>query len=367
MHEAATATAPAPGAALAAGSPPPAVGPIVTALAKDWKAQPDNITSFAAKELSKRILQCETTHGIVASVHLEKVDVRSGLNAEVGRTVYRWLFDAHHIVMGDMNCTWGSMIGGAPVDYGRGVNAVPMEAWVKPETHAAAVRIGGTYLPGFREPQTDTWGKPRACTAPTFDMVVVNRCLTVKLLPKQLGPTKIPAAKLPRELMLPGKLMTDGWPSDHLPVIATVEAMRGSTALTVGTWNVADPWYFSKWWPDAGFGFEDKAEEPRLDIVQGHVGKLLDLCDVVGLQEVPMPLVDRLVQLGMSCCFEVQWVAAPSQLDEKWHDKVAGKQGRSSSDADLIATQSRQLPPVTHDMMFAKHKVLVAHLAVDVQ
>jgi hypothetical protein len=198
------------------------------------------------------------------------------------------------------------MIGGAPFDHGRGVkHASKLEAWVKPTTHAAAVRPGGTYLPGMREPSTDRWGKQRACDPPTFDLVVVARPLTVDLLPKQPG-KKFASAMIPRTLMK--RLPPDGWPSDHTSVVATVKAMNG-TSVTVATWNVADPFYFGQFFPDAQFGFGrevapltfvfDEAEEAsRLRAVEAHVRRLLELCDVVALQEVPSGLVVRLLRIA---------------------------------------------------------------------
>ena len=177
----------------------------------------------------KRLLSCETWLGIVASVHLEKVNMRTGSNAELGRKVYSWIFDAHHVVMGDMNTTWGAMIGGAAFDFGSGVShATPKEAWVRPETHASAVRPGGTYLPGLAQPKMPRWKGDRVTIEPpTFDLVVVGRPLSVELLPKQPGKRFVPA-KLPRELMQ--KLPPDGWPSDHTSVVAVVEAVGGAPA-----------------------------------------------------------------------------------------------------------------------------------------
>lgn len=132
--------------------PPPA-------LRTDWKRGPVGMDERDAKELSRRVLQCETTFGVVASVHLEPVSMRKGRNMELGRRVYSWIFEAHHVVLGDMNCEWRNMIGGAHL----GEHSQPMEAWVKPDTHAAAVRTGGTYLPGLTEPKKPRWkGNPVA-------------------------------------------------------------------------------------------------------------------------------------------------------------------------------------------------------------
>ena len=324
-------------------------------LRKDWKLGPVGMDERDAKELSRRLLQCETTFGVVASVHLERVSMREGSNAELGRRVYSWIFDAHHVVLGDMNCEWRNMIGGAHVDIGRGPSrqSQPMEAWVKPDTHTAAVRPGGTYLPGLTEPKMPRWkGDSVAITPPTFDLVVVARPLTVDLLPKQPG-RKFTPAKLPRLLM-----KSLGWPSDHTSVVAIVKSMSlTSQHLTVATWNVADPFYFARFWPDAAFGFDFKEEDSRLNAIKHHVEQLLDLADVVGLQEVPADLVDRLVRCGLDRDFESQWVAAPSDQDTAWYDAAVGKRGCSSDVGGIDA--ALPLPPVAHDMLLARRAVLV--------
>ena len=133
----------------------------------NWLKKPD-LDHHAATELSKRLLQVETTLGIVAGVHLEKVGAE--LNRTLARTVYRWIFDVHDVVMGDMNCRWQHMI--------------EEDAAVDAETHAHVTRP--SYLPGMSEPQLDRYtGKPRAVDPPSFDLVVVTRPLSVELLPKQ--------------------------------------------------------------------------------------------------------------------------------------------------------------------------------------
>ena len=321
--------------------PPPA-------LRKDWKCGPVGMDARDAKELSRRLLQCETTFGVVASVHLERVSMRNGSNMELGRCVYSWIFDAHHVVLGDMNCEWRNMIGGAHL----GEHSRPMEAWVKPDTHTAAVRTGGTYLPGLTEPKKPRWkGDPVAITPPTFDLVVVARPLSVELLPKQPG-RKFTPAKLPRLLM-----QSLGWPSDHTSVVAVVKSMSLTSQLTVATWNVADPFYFARFWPDAAFGFDFDQEDSRLNAIKGHVEQLLDLADVVGLQEVPADLVERLVRCGSGRDFESQWVAAPSEKDTEWYDSAVGKRGCSSAVGGIAA--ALPLPPVAHDMLLARRAVLV--------
>ena len=347
-----------PAAALAANDPVEAqlsnaalVGtpvPPPPALRKDWKRGPVGMDERDAKELSRRLLQCETTFGVVASVHLERVSMREGSNMEIGRRVYSWIFDAHHVVLGDMNCEWRNMIGGAHL----GEHSRPMEAWVKPDTHTAAVRTGGTYLPGLTEPKKPRWkGESVAITPPTFDLVVVTRPLSVELLPKQPG-RKFTPAKLPRLLMKPL-----GWPSDHTSVVAVVKSTRLTSQLTVATWNVADPFYFAEYWPDAAFGFDFDQEDSRLNAIEDHVEQLLSLADVVGLQEVPADLVERLVRCGSGLDFESQWVAAPSDKDTEWYEAAVGKRGCSSAIGGIVA--ALPLPPVAHAMLLARRAVLV--------
>ena len=355
---AAASSSASPAAALAANDPVEAqlsnaalVGtpvPPPSALCKDWKRGPVGMDERDAKELSRRLLQCETTFGVVASVHLERVSMREGSNMEIGRRVYSWIFDAHHVVLGDMNCEWRNMIGGAHL----GKHSRPMEAWVKPDTHTAAVRTGGTYLPGLTEPKKPRWkGERVAITPPTFDLVVVTRPLSVELLPKQPG-RKFTPAKLPRLLMKPL-----GWPSDHTSVVAVVKSMSRTSQLTVATWNVADPFYFAEFWPDAAFGFDFDQEDSRLNAIEDHVEQLLSLADVVGLQEVPADLVERLVRCGSGLDFESQWVAAPSDKDTEWYEAAVGKRGCSSAVGGIAA--ALPLPPVAHDMLLARRAVLV--------
>lgn len=265
-------------------------------------------------------------------MHLERVGVTE--NRTLARTLYRWIFDAHAVVMGDMNCRWQFMI--------------EEDAAVKATSHTHATRP--SYLPGMTNPSLDKYtGKPRAVTPASFDMVVVTRPLSVELLPKQLG-AKFTPCKLPRGLM-----QSIGWPSDHTSVIAT--ARRGDGAvLTFATWNVADPIYFGQFWPDAAHGFDWQPESQRLDAIAEHVQQLLDAdCHVVGLQEVPSTLVSRLVVLGAARHYQVQWVAAPSKSGRcPWYSKAAGRRGCSTDEGST----TDGMPPVAHDLLFAQLNVL---------
>ena len=249
--------------------------------------------------------------------------------------------------------------------------APSQEPWVKPETHSAAIRPGGTYLPGITQEKTPRYNKKgekigtTAVSPPAFDLVVVARPLTVECLDKQPGRKLIPA-KLPRSLIksLP-------WPSDHTSVVAVVRAMGVERGLRVATWNVAAPWYFAKFWPDAAFGFDKSEEKSRQEAIERHVQQLLAVSDVLGLQEVPVELVAPLMTYGVAQGFQVQWVAAPSDKDDKLYDKAVGKRGcTASSDAAAASDEPlevEELPlelpqtrPVPHDMLFARLTVLSA-------
>ena len=307
------------------------------------------------KEASKRVLRCETTFGVVASVHLEKVDMRSGYNSDIGRSVYSWIFDAHHIVMGDMNCLWRNMIGGAFLDIGPNSRTEPMEAWVDPKKHSPAIRPCGTYLPGITTPKVPRWkGDKITIDPPAFDLVVVAKPLKVELLPEKEQPgKKFMPAKLPRNLMQ--SIQPDGWPSDHTSVVARVTPTSSTSSLTVATWNVADPHYFARFWPDADFGFDKEKEKARLLAIERHVTQLLQIADVVGLQEVPVASVETLVRQGEKSEFEVQWQVEVSVKDEIYED-VVGKHGCSSDEGSISAAMP--LPPAAHAMLFARHTVL---------
>ena len=333
--------------------PPPLPPPkALPRMPKSWKELPVDATSEMGKELLKRLLQCETTFGVIATVHLEKVEMWTGKNASVARTVYSWIFDAHHIVMGDMNCVWGNMIGGAPLDFGPNTSYDAMEAWVNPLTHRAAIRPCGTYLPSVTEPKKPRFpGDKITIAPPTFDIVVVAQHLKVELLPEKEQPgMKFLPAKLPRNLMnsLP-------WPSDHTSVVARVSTMHSTSSLTVATWNVADPHYFGRWYPLADLGFIKSEEKSRLLAIDRHVSQLLRLADVVGLQEVPSALVETLARRGDLEGFEVQWAVHVSGKDELY-EKLVGIRGCSSDEGGISAAMPP--PPAPHTMLFARYTVL---------
>ena len=168
-------------------------------------------------------------------MHLEKVNIARGINAGLGKRVYTWVFEAHHIVLGDMNAAWDVMSVRPSLERRDGSTPASTYGWVNPKTHQHATRESGTYLPGVEEVKVPRFpGDVVAIKPSTFDNVVVHRPLTVYALPerrdrhakgpRQLGAKFVPC-KLPRTLMT--SLPPDGWPSDHTSVQATVRSHGG--------------------------------------------------------------------------------------------------------------------------------------------
>ena len=312
----------------------------------NWTAVPPNMTRLQASELMKRVLAVETKIGVLASVHLEKVDLARGVHAELARSIYPWIFDCHDVVMGDMNTTWRQMIGAEDPTRStqskgstKRVASIHSAAWVSAETHACVHRP--SYLPNAAR-------EDRAAIEPAaFDQVIVTRPLCVELLKSQPG-KKLTSCKVPRSLMHSLK-----WPSDHTSVVAAVR--NGDLILVVATWNVADPLYFGRFHEGPEVGFEWQPESERLSAIEAHVTELLDCADAVGLQEVPADLVARLVRLGATCGFQVHWVAAPSQLDEDLFGQCVGRRGCSTSEERMSSSALANLPPVAHDMLLVRY------------
>lgn len=73
------------------------------------------------------------------------------------------------------------------------------------------------------------------------------------------------------------------------------------------TFNMADPVFWSRFYPNAASGFEKLHERQRapklVDIVQLFLGKY----DLVCLQEVPAAMAEHLHALAVSCGFGVGW------------------------------------------------------------
>ncbi len=169
-------------------------------LALDWKVYPAGFTEHVKLALTKRLLRCETIFGVVCGVHLEKVNLARGINVNLGR-VYKWVFEAHHIVLGDMNAMWDVMSVRPHLERRDGSTPASTYGWVNPKTHQHATRECGTYLPG--EVKTSRFsGKDVPINPSTFDNVVVHRPLTVYALPERRdrhakGPTQLGAKFVP--------------------------------------------------------------------------------------------------------------------------------------------------------------------------
>ncbi len=302
---------PAPSTPSATPSPPHEPKPVrphqIPKLALDWQVYPAEFPKKVKLALTKRLLRCETIFGVVCGVHLEKVNIARGINASLGKRVYTWVFEAHHIVLGDTNAAWDVMSVRPSLERRDGSTPASTYGWVNPKTHQHATRESGTYLPGVEDVKVPRFpGDVVAIKPSTFDNIVVHRPLTVYALPErrdrhakgphQLGAKFVPC-KLPRTLM--ASLPPDGWPSDHTSVQATVRSHGASASLRVATWNVADPYYFGKWWPLAALGFDKQSEPARLIRVQKHCYDLLNNSDVLALQEVPHSLVGALLRAGV--------------------------------------------------------------------
>lgn len=317
---------------------------------------PPELTPEQATELSKRVLQVDTRIGLLASVHLSKVNTLTGENVGLARTAYKWIFDAHDVVMGDCNTEWALMVGAddptrsssSSKSAAKIVNTIRQGAWVSGTTHTCVHRP--SYLPAKPNSSLPIQLKP-------IDLIVVKRPpFSVSLQPKQPGP-KLPATcKFPRGLM-----KSTRWPSDHLPVVAAVKK-PGMVDLKVATWNVADPHYFARFFEEGpGMGFDWQPEPERLEAILQQVVTLLTIADVIGLQEVPAGLVARLAASGASRQFHVQWVAAPSLYDKDSYATVVGKRGDSLKIVACAQDPSHDLdslPQVAHDMLFTRYSSL---------
>eukprot|EP00965_Chrysotila_dentata_P238406 6202476-Pleurochrysis_carterae.AAC.2 len=326
----------------------------------NWKHLPDMPPS-EKKSLLKRMLQCETKVAIVASVHLGRIEPGDA-NCFRARIVYRWVFDAHDVVLGNMNSLWQHMIGGVELDTGRPkqrAHLVGPPGWLDAQTHRCAQRPNGSYLPAVVTPKVARWKGDSTVVHPKgYDLVVAKAPFVLELAPQQQGPKWTPC-KLPRNLM-----KSSGWPSDHVPIAAVVRSTLHPwlPPLAVASWCCADCLYNARFHhhSDVGFGWQPEAD--RQKAIEKQVVSLLEVSDVLGLQQVPSSLVPRLAAHGVHRKCEVQWKAAPSDWDGVWYEKVAGQHGCSRQPGAAAALS--QLPPVPHIMMFAKHSVL-AHPPVE--
>lgn len=191
----------------------------VLQLMADWRQVPDVPHSDDPRELEKSLLRVQTRLGLMASVHLDKVRFYPGgeLNVACGRMAYRWLFDAHDLVMGDMNIRHDQMVS----DNGM-VRASDSQ-------HTCAKLSPGSYLPGLTEPAKDFRGRPKACMPQSWDLVVTKRPVVAELSPKQRG-KRLTKSWEPRALMCSLR-----WPSGHTSVLASVSSHTHDGTSQVAT------------------------------------------------------------------------------------------------------------------------------------
>jgi hypothetical protein len=234
----------------------------------------------------KRVLHTSTEFGSLAVCQLASLRH----NETLARTAHRWLFDTFNIVLGDFNATHLNMI----------------DVSVDGTTHACATMP--SYLPGV-DMKAPTF-------PPNFDQVVVKRPLGVCLAPKQQW-------RLQRVRLFPRKqMLSRGIPSDHVPVEAVVRAAASAPReLRVATWNVADPLYYALHHEGDRervlSGFCRESEAARRELIVSTARQLFERNDVLGLQEVPLDLVDR---VGAACArsdaaARVQSLPTPATAD----------------------------------------------------
>ena len=231
----------------------------------------------------KRVVVAHGPMGTIAACHLASLQH----NRELAKTAHRWLFDTYDIVLGDFNATHGAML----------------DVSVAGTTHGHATMP--SYLPA-RSYSVSAW-------PPSFDQVVVRRPLQVALADAQLW-------KLQKVKDSPRKQMWSHCiPSDHVPVEAVVRGVAGANELRVATWNVADPWYYTKYHDNgkiAAEGFVRGCEAERCDLVARTVGALVERNQVVALQEVPHKLVRRVVLEAKARGLVVGGMPTPAHSDE---------------------------------------------------
>eukprot|EP00967_Tisochrysis_lutea_P023802 scaffold27316_cov32-Tisochrysis_lutea.AAC.2 len=147
----------------------------------------------------------------------------------------------------------------------------------------------------------------------SFDQVVINKkngLVAVELAEKQV-------AHLQKVRVFPRKqiLNRPDLCSDHVSVEAVVRKRNGEK-IRCATWNVADPWYFGRFIPQAALGFAKNDESLRLAQIRGHVSILLRRSDCVALQEVPHALAPFLEDDASQAGFGLRKsTLCPSKLD----------------------------------------------------
>jgi len=156
---------------------------------------------------------------------------------------------------------------------------------------------------------------------PCFDNFVVSD--------KEISEFKLqPLIKLPEIVgKNPRELIRElGLASDHVPVIGYF--VKGDKTLRIGTFNVADPVFWSKYYPAAGAGFDLGKEVERWERIEVLVEELKKRCDVVVLQEAPAGLARRLGGEARKM--------AKTERDERGFWRVSQKQPEGISNLVLI-------------------------------
>lgn len=220
-------------------------------------------------ELKKVFISASTTYGEIACCHLSAIRNQSHL-----LDAHKEIFDSHSITMGDMNATWNRIVGEAG-----------QRGSVHYDTHESVNMP--SYLPCALE-------NTKATMAPAFDQIIIRhgRVNTQHrpLLYGTLSNEQVARLQLirhdPRKVIISRPDIL----SDHVSVEAIVFNDE-NVSIRCATWNVADPFYFVRFWPNAANGFVCADEEKRQEGIRQQVCILLNRCDVVALQEVPARLV----------------------------------------------------------------------------
>lgn len=110
----------------------------------------------------------------------------------------------------------------------------------------------------------------------------------------------------------PRDMMKDiNFPSDHLPIKAS---LAGAGRIVVAFWNVADPIFWSQFYPDAMNGFTMAGENVRLNSIVEWVNRLLEGCDILGLAEVPISLIPKLQNLAGGREMQIKYTSEHSDI-----------------------------------------------------
>ena len=222
-----------------------------------------------AQELKKVFISARTTYGEIACCHLSAVKNQSHL-----LIAHQQIFDSHSITMGDMNATWNRIVGEAG-----------QLGSVNHDTHESVNMP--SYLPC-------TLSNTNAVMPPAFDQIIIRHGrvnpehrpqLYGTLAPKQVARLQL-IRHDPRKVIISRHDIL----SDHVSVEANVFNDE-DMSIRCATWNVADPFYFARFWPNAANRFVSADEERRQESIRQQVRILLNHCDVVALQEVPARLV----------------------------------------------------------------------------